>query len=78
MVWPLGLRQESTWWPNLVAAGFFGGFLVLIATKTFSPYAWFLAVVIGMLMFQAILPPKQLAARVVARLPRRLRRAVHE
>ncbi|MBT1584717.1 hypothetical protein [Curtobacterium flaccumfaciens] len=39
VVWPLGLRQESRWWPNLVAAGFLGGFLVLIATKTFSPYA---------------------------------------
>ncbi|MFA0850717.1 hypothetical protein ABRP24_012470 [Curtobacterium sp. WHRI 8282] len=69
VVWPLGLRQESRWWPNLVGAGFLGGFLVLIATKTFSPYAWFLAVVIGTLLFQAALPPKRSAARVAARLP---------
>lgn len=69
VVWPLGLRQESRWWPNLVAAGFLGGFLVLIATKTFSPYAWFLAVVIGSLLFQAFPPPKRPAARVVAKLP---------
>ena len=59
VVWPLGLRQESRWWPNMVGAGFLGGFLVLIATKTFSPYAWFLAVVIGKLLFQAALPPKR-------------------
>lgn len=68
-LWPLGLRQESRWWPNLVGAGFIGGFLVLIATKTFSPYAWFLAVVIGTLLFQAVLPPKRPAARAAARLP---------
>jgi hypothetical protein len=68
-LWPLGLRQESRWWPNLVGAGFIGGFLVLIATKTFSPYAWFLAVVIGTSLFQAALPPKRPAARAAARLP---------
>lgn len=69
VVWPLGMRQGSRWWPNLVWAGFVGGFLVLIATKTFSPYAWFLAVVIGTLLFQAALPPRRAVARVAAGLP---------
>lgn len=69
VVWRIGQRRSSGWWPNLVWVGFLGAFLVLIATKTFSAPAWFLAVIVGALLTEAVVPAKRAAPSTVAKLP---------
>lgn len=68
-VWPIGQRRSSGWWPNLVWVAFLGVFFVLIATKTFSAPAWFLAVLVGALLTEAVHPAKRAAPSAVAKLP---------
>lgn len=69
VVWPIGMRRGSGWWPNLVWVGFLGVFLLLIATKTFSAPAWFLAVIVGALLAEAVFPAKRAQTSSVAKLP---------
>ncbi|MDT0208980.1 hypothetical protein [Curtobacterium sp. BRD11] len=69
VVWPIGQRRGSGWWPNLVWVGFLGVFFVLLATKTFSAPAWFLAVLVGALLTEAVHPAKRAAPSAVAKLP---------
>lgn len=68
-VWPVGMRRGSGWWSNLVWVGFLGVFFVLIATKTFSAPAWFLAVIVGTLLTEAVFPAKRAPTSSVAKLP---------
>ncbi len=54
---------------QLVWVGFLGVFFVLIASKTFSAPAWFLAVLVGALLTEAVHPAKRAAPSAVAKLP---------
>ncbi|MGU3408805.1 hypothetical protein ACLBWP_01740 [Microbacterium sp. M1A1_1b] len=49
-------QRLSRLWLNLAWAGYLGVFLALVYTRTFSPFAWMLAVSVGALLAEAFVP----------------------